>query len=200
MHEISRVPARDLSHARPNKTQPSRTHNAFARPLPRWHTLEAARQARFDVSTDQSDVQEIQVRPASIESQSQFRRTRPTNQPPNCERHTRQTHYLRSAILLFPSMARYLTGIQPSGILHIGNYFGVLRPAVELQNQGDAFYFIADYHALTTLQNPEELRRNVLGVALDFLACGLDPQKVCFFRCKSDVPYRQHELTWILAR
>ena len=77
-------------------------------------------------------------------------------------------------------MARYLTGIQPSGILHIGNYFGALRPAVELQEQGDAFYFIADYHALTTLQNPAELRQNVLGVALDFLACGLDPQSRLF--------------------
>jgi tryptophanyl-tRNA synthetase len=105
--------------------------------------------------------------------------------------------YLLTAILLFPSMARYLTGIQPSGTLHIGNYFGALRPAVELQEQGDAFYFIADYHALTTLQNPEELRRNVIGVALDFLACGLDPDKVCFFR-QSEVPIVT-ELTWILS-
>ena len=94
-------------------------------------------------------------------------------------------------------MARYLTGIQPSGILHIGNYFGALRPAVELQEQGDAFYFIADYHALTSLQNPEELRRNVLGVALDFLACGLDPNRVCFFR-QSDIP-TVTELAWILS-
>ncbi len=94
-------------------------------------------------------------------------------------------------------MARYLTGIQPSGILHIGNYFGALRPAVELQEQGDAFYFIADYHALTTLQSPEELRRNVLGVALDFLACGLDPHRVCFFR-QSDIP-TVTELAWILS-
>jgi tryptophanyl-tRNA synthetase len=94
-------------------------------------------------------------------------------------------------------MARYLTGIQPSGTLHIGNYFGALRPAVELQKQGDAFYFIADYHALTTLRNPVELRENVLGVALDFLACGLDPDRVCFFR-QSDVPIVT-ELAWILS-
>lgn len=94
-------------------------------------------------------------------------------------------------------MARYLTGIQPSGTLHIGNYFGALRPAIELQDQGEAFYFIADYHALTTLQNPEELRRNVLDVALDFLACGLDPAKVCFFR-QSDIPLVT-ELAWILS-
>src|SRR5258708_15291203 len=94
-------------------------------------------------------------------------------------------------------MARYLTGIQPSGILHIGNYFGALRPGLELQEQGDAFYFIADYHALTSLQNPEELRWNVLGVALDFLACGLDPDRVCFFR-QSDIP-TVTELAWILS-
>ena len=94
-------------------------------------------------------------------------------------------------------MARYLTGIQPSGTLHIGNYFGALRPAVELQEQGDAFYFIADYHALTTLRNPVELRENVLSVALDFLACGLDPDRVCFFR-QSDVPIVT-ELAWILS-
>ena len=94
-------------------------------------------------------------------------------------------------------MARYLTGIQPSGTLHIGNYFGALRPAVELQEQGDAFYFIADYHALTTLRNPAELRENVLSVALDFLACGLDPDRVCFFR-QSDVPIVT-ELAWILS-
>ena len=94
-------------------------------------------------------------------------------------------------------MARYLTGIQPSGLLHIGNYFGALRPAVELQEQGDAFYFIADYHALTSLRDPTELRQNVLGVALDFLACGLDPDRACFFR-QSDVPIVT-ELAWILS-
>jgi tryptophanyl-tRNA synthetase len=104
--------------------------------------------------------------------------------------------YLSFVIYDF-AMARYLTGIQPSGTLHIGNYFGALRPAIELQDQGDAFYFIADYHALTSLQNPEELRRNVLGVALDFLACGLDPDKVCFFR-QSDIPFVT-ELAWILS-
>jgi tryptophanyl-tRNA synthetase len=94
-------------------------------------------------------------------------------------------------------MARYLTGIQPSGTLHIGNYFGALRPAVELQELGEAFYFIADYHALTTINDPEELRKNVLGVALDFLACGLDPDKACFFR-QSDIPIVT-ELAWILG-
>ena len=94
-------------------------------------------------------------------------------------------------------MVRYLTGIQPSGALHIGNYFGALKPAVELQNRGEAFYFIADYHALTSLQDPAALREHVRGVALDFLACGLDPDRACFFR-QSDVPLVT-ELAWILS-
>jgi tryptophanyl-tRNA synthetase len=79
---------------------------------------------------------------------------------------------------------------------HIGNYFGMMRPAVELQKQGETFLFIADYHALTTSPDPKELRERVLGVALDFLACGLDPEKAVFFR-QSDVP-QVTELTWIL--
>ncbi len=91
---------------------------------------------------------------------------------------------------------RILSGIQPSGVPHIGNYFGMMRPAVELQKQGEAFLFIADYHALTTSPDPQELRERVLGVALDFLACGLDPEKTVFFR-QSDVP-QVTELTWIL--
>jgi tryptophanyl-tRNA synthetase len=94
-------------------------------------------------------------------------------------------------------MVRYLTGVQASGALHVGNYFGALRPAVELQEKGEAFYFIADFHALTTVQDPNTLRRNIRNVALDFLACGLDPKKACFFR-QSDVPVVT-ELTWILS-
>jgi tryptophanyl-tRNA synthetase len=94
-------------------------------------------------------------------------------------------------------MLRYLTGIQPTGALHIGNYFGALRPATELQNKGEAFYFIADYHALTTIHDPALLREYVRGVAVDFLACGLDPAKACFFR-QSDVQ-AVTELTWILS-
>ena len=92
---------------------------------------------------------------------------------------------------------RILSGIQPSGALHIGNYFGMMKPAIELQARGEAFYFIADYHALTSVDDPAALRQNVLGVALDFLACGLDPARAVFFR-QSDVP--QHtELAWILS-
>lgn len=92
---------------------------------------------------------------------------------------------------------RILSGIQPSGALHLGNYFGMMKPAIELQEQGEAFYFIADYHSMTSLFDPAERRRNVLDVALDFLACGLDPQRTVFFR-QSDVP-EVTELTWILG-
>src|SRR5690349_13948557 len=92
---------------------------------------------------------------------------------------------------------RILSGIQPSGALHIGNYFGMMKPAIELQDKGEAFYFIANYHSMTTLRNADERRRNTLDVALDFLACGLDPQKSVFFR-QSDVP-EVTELTWMLS-
>jgi tryptophanyl-tRNA synthetase len=94
-------------------------------------------------------------------------------------------------------MVRYLTGFQPTGSLHIGNYFGALRPAIELQNKGEAFYFIADFHALTTIHDPGTLMELVRGVAIDSLACGLDPQKACFFR-QSDIP-TVAELSWILS-
>ena len=94
-------------------------------------------------------------------------------------------------------MVRYLTGLQPTGSLHIGNYFGAMLPAIELQEKGEAFYFIADYHALTTIQNPTELQTHVRNLALDFLACGLDPSRACLFR-QSDVPIHT-ELTWILS-
>ncbi len=92
---------------------------------------------------------------------------------------------------------RILSGIQPSGVLHIGNYFGMMKPAIALQAEGEAFYFIADYHALTTLQNPKALRENSRQVALDFLACGLDPERGALF-LQSDVP-QVTELAWILS-
>jgi tryptophanyl-tRNA synthetase len=92
---------------------------------------------------------------------------------------------------------RILSGIQPSGALHLGNYFGMMKPAVELQAQGEAYYFIANYHSMTSLFDPAQRRRNTLDVALDFLACGLDPQKSVFFR-QSDVP-EVPELTWMLT-
>lgn len=92
---------------------------------------------------------------------------------------------------------RILSGIQPSGTLHLGNYFGMMKPAIELQDRGQAFYFIADLHALTTVRDPEALRRYSIEVAADFLACGLDPAKAVLFR-QSDVP-EVHELAWILS-
>jgi len=92
---------------------------------------------------------------------------------------------------------RILSGIQPSGKLHLGNYFGMMRPAIELQERGQAFYFIANYHALTSVHDAATLRTNTLNVALDFLACGLDPARTVFFR-QSDVP-EVTELSWLLS-
>ena len=92
---------------------------------------------------------------------------------------------------------RILSGIQPSGRLHLGNYFGMMEPAIRLQEEGEAYYFIADYHSLTSIHNPGQLRDNVRDVAIDFLACGLDPEKAVFFK-QSDVP-EVTELTWILS-
>jgi tryptophanyl-tRNA synthetase len=92
---------------------------------------------------------------------------------------------------------RILSGIQPSGALHLGNYFGMMRPAIELQERGEAFYFIADYHSMTSLFDANERRKNTLDVALDFLACGLDPQKSVFFK-QSDLP-EVTELAWLLS-
>jgi tryptophanyl-tRNA synthetase len=92
---------------------------------------------------------------------------------------------------------RILSGIQPSGALHIGNYFGMMQPAVALQAEGEALYFIADYHALTSLRDPELLRANSRCVAVDFIACGLDPERATLFR-HSDVS-QVTELAWILS-
>ncbi len=92
---------------------------------------------------------------------------------------------------------RILSGLQPTGRLHLGNYFGMMQPALQLQHEGEAFYFIADYHTLTVLHNAAQLRENVTNLAIDFLACGLDPEKSVFFR-QSDVP-EHTELAWILS-
>src|SRR3974390_61915 len=92
---------------------------------------------------------------------------------------------------------RILSGIQPSGSLHLGNYFGMMLPSIELQTRGEAYYFIANYHSMTTLYDAAERRKNTLDVALDFLACGLDPKKSVFFR-QSDVP-EVTELAWVFT-
>lgn len=92
---------------------------------------------------------------------------------------------------------RTISGIQPSGELHLGNYFGAIEQHLKLQHEGEAFFFIADYHALTTLRDPDKLREYTLDVAATYLALGLDPQKCVFFR-QSDVP-EVTELAWILS-
>ncbi len=92
---------------------------------------------------------------------------------------------------------RILTGIQPSGILHIGNYFGAIKPILDLQGQGEVFVFLADLHALTSRQNADALRDNVRTATIDLLACGLDPERTTFWR-QSDVSVHA-ELTWILS-
>ena len=94
-------------------------------------------------------------------------------------------------------MKTILSGIQPSGKLHFGNYFGAIRQHIKMQNKGEAFYFIANYHAMTSIQDGERLERYTYDVALDYLALGLDPNKAIFF-AQSDVP-QVTELTWILS-
>ncbi|MBC8406658.1 MAG: tryptophan--tRNA ligase [Planctomycetes bacterium] len=95
-------------------------------------------------------------------------------------------------------MQTSLSGIQPSGLLHIGNYFGAIRQHIQLQDQaGENFYFIADYHALTSSRDPEALRNFVFETAVSYLALGLDPAKACLFR-QSDVP-EVTEIAWLLA-
>lgn len=91
---------------------------------------------------------------------------------------------------------RSLSGIQASGILHIGNYFGAIKQFVENQEKNEGFYFIADYHALTSLRDPKAVKENTLNAAMDFLALGLDPDKSVIF-VQSDVP-EHTELMWIL--
>ncbi len=91
---------------------------------------------------------------------------------------------------------RILTGIQPSGTPHIGNYFGAMRQVCSIQDKGETFIFLADYHSLTTGPDPEQLRQNVLELALNYLSCGVDPEKSVLFR-QSEVP-EVCELTWIL--
>lgn len=90
-----------------------------------------------------------------------------------------------------------LSGITPSGKLHLGNYFGAMKQHLEMQEQGDAFYFIANYHSLTSLSDGEQIRENSLNIALDYLALGLNPDKCTFF-LQSDVP-QVTELSWILG-
>lgn len=90
---------------------------------------------------------------------------------------------------------RLLTGLQPSGQLHIGNYFGALKPFVELSREHESFLMVADYHALTTLKDPEELSRNSLDIVKDYIAAGVDPEQAVIFK-QSDI-LEHTELAWI---
>ncbi len=92
---------------------------------------------------------------------------------------------------------RILSGIQPSGVAHIGNYFGAMRQHVALQDEGEGTYFIADYHSMTSLRDPAQRRDFVQEYVLDYLACGLDPKRAILYR-QSDVP-EVCELTWLLT-
>jgi len=91
---------------------------------------------------------------------------------------------------------RVLSGVQPSGTLHIGNYFAMMKRMIQYQNEHTLFCFIVNYHALTTVGEPDKLRQGALNAAMDFLALGLDPAK-CYFWMQSDIP-EVCELTWIL--
>ena len=94
-------------------------------------------------------------------------------------------------------MKRSLSGIQPSGTLHLGNYFGAMKQFIETQDEVEGFYFVADYHSLTSLTNPELLKESTKNIILDYLALGLDPEKSVLF-LQSDVP--EHvELSWLLS-
>ena len=92
---------------------------------------------------------------------------------------------------------RVLSGIQPSGVLHLGNYFGMMSRMIRYQDENELFCFIANYHALTTLPDPDTLSSNTFNAACDFLALGMDPEKSTFW-VQSDVP-QVTELTWILS-
>lgn len=94
-------------------------------------------------------------------------------------------------------MKRSLSGIQPSGILHLGNYFGAMKQFIENQDKYEGFYFVADYHSLTSLTDPASLRDNSYNIVLDYLALGLDPEKSTIF-LQSDVP-EHTELMWLLS-
>jgi tryptophanyl-tRNA synthetase len=91
---------------------------------------------------------------------------------------------------------RVLSGVQPSGKLHLGNYFGAMLPQIQMQDEHECFYFIANYHALTSLSDAKAVEEYTLEVAMGFLAIGLDPDKTVFFR-QSDVP-EVTELAWVL--
>lgn len=92
---------------------------------------------------------------------------------------------------------RVLSGIQPSGTLHLGNYLGAIKQYLELQSKHECLFFIANYHAMTTVQNGEQLRENTIQVAIDYLALGLNPAQACLF-VQSEIP-ELNELAWVFS-
>ena len=94
-------------------------------------------------------------------------------------------------------MKRVLSGIQPTGYLHLGNYFGMMSRMIKYQKENDLFCFIVNYHALTTIQDKKLLAENTLNAAIDFMALGLDPDRSTFW-IQSDVP-QVCESTWLLS-
>lgn len=92
---------------------------------------------------------------------------------------------------------RSLSGIKPTGSVHLGRYLGMIKPAIELQQEFEAFYFVANYHALTTVSDPDKIRSKVYDITAAFRAFGLDPERAAFFR-QSDIP-EVTELTWMLS-
>jgi tryptophanyl-tRNA synthetase len=103
--------------------------------------------------------------------------------------------YLEVCYYIFMSKKVLLSGVKPTGRPHIGNYFGAMKQFVDLSKDYDSYIFIADYHALNFIQNKEEMKENIIGVLLDYLAVGLDPEKVTIFK-QSDIA-EHTELTWI---
>jgi len=119
--------------------------------------------------------------------------------PVDCKQHSNIDcrHSTNPNLLLLEVTLRVLSGIQPSGRLHIGNYFGAMRQHLALQAEHEGFYFIADYHALTSNPDPKDITQRSLDVVMDYIALGLDTDKTVFWR-QSDVP-EVLELAWLLS-
>jgi len=112
--------------------------------------------------------------------------------------HTPPVHHLRPTFPIFSAMKNVsLTGIKPTGIPHLGNYLGAIKPALELAKEYQPFYFIADYHALTSVHDAAALRTSIYQVAATWLALGLNPEEAIFYK-QSDIP-EIFELSWILS-
>jgi tryptophanyl-tRNA synthetase len=108
----------------------------------------------------------------------------------------RACFHFEASLLLYLHMSRILTALQPTGNLHIGNYFGAIEPLVEKQNKNENYLFIVDYHAITIPQDPAELRKNILYATAVYLAAGVDPEKTILFQQSRIAEHT--ELAWVL--